>query len=73
MSQGEIYTRLRLHGSAWLRSHVLYADRQLVVLNKPPDLVCQIDNSRKGDGIVGFSFVPLIAVIDTSNRVLILI
>jgi len=66
MSQGEIYTRLRQRGSAWLKSHVLYADRQLVVLNKPPGLICQINNSQDGNGIVGSSkFVLLAAVIDT--------
>jgi len=61
MSQGEIYTRLRQHGSTWLKSHVLYADRQLVVLNKPPGLICQINNSQDGNGIVGISFVTLVA------------
>ena len=45
MSQGEIYTQLRQHGSAWLKTHVLYADRQLVVLNKPPGIICQTNNT----------------------------
>ncbi|KAF9528804.1 pseudouridine synthase [Crepidotus variabilis] len=45
LSQAEIYQSLRIKGSTWLKNHVLYADRQVVVLNKPPGLVCQLNHN----------------------------
>ena len=53
--QEEIYTRLQQHGSFWLKKHVLFADRQLVVLNKPPGLICQRNGTQKvRNGAVGY-------------------
>ncbi|KAF8200324.1 pseudouridine synthase [Pholiota molesta] len=45
LSQFKIYQRLRTSGSPWLKAHVLYANDKVVVLNKPPELVCQLNNS----------------------------
>ncbi|KAF8957652.1 pseudouridine synthase [Flammula alnicola] len=45
-TQREVYQRLHGYGSPWLKSHVLFADRQIVVLNKPPGLVSQVDRSH---------------------------
>jgi hypothetical protein len=45
LSQSKIYQRLRTSGSPWLKAHVLYANDKVVVLNKPPELVCQLNNS----------------------------
>lgn len=33
---------LKERGSSWLRSKVLFADHRVIVLNKPPNLVCQL-------------------------------
>lgn len=43
-SQRQIYQLLQTKGSRWLKSHVLFADRQIVVVNKPPDFVCQLNH-----------------------------
>lgn len=33
---------LQERGSPWLKSRVLFADHQAIVLNKPPNFVCQL-------------------------------
>lgn len=48
LAQPEIYRRLQSElGSAWLKKHVLFADSKMVVFNKPPNLICQLDSSVK--------------------------
>lgn len=42
MSSSSIFRLLQEGGSPWLKSKVLYADHRAIVLNKPPDLVCQL-------------------------------
>lgn len=45
LSQSKIYQLLRTVGSPWLKAHVLYANDKIVLLNKPSNLVCQVNNS----------------------------
>ncbi|KAF8873162.1 pseudouridine synthase [Gymnopilus junonius] len=40
--QKDIYKLLQQRGSEWLKKHVVFADRQLVVLNKPPGVISQL-------------------------------
>jgi len=53
MKQAEMYARLRQIGSSWLKKSVVYADRQLIVINKPPGLICQLNHKSKGKEAVG--------------------
>ena len=53
MKQAEMYARLRQIGSSWLKKSVVYADRQLIVINKPPGLICQLNHKSKGKETVG--------------------
>jgi 23S rRNA-/tRNA-specific pseudouridylate synthase len=46
LTQRMIYDQLRAEGTPWLKKHVLYADRQVLVVNKPPGLVCQLDHKE---------------------------
>ncbi|KAF5329473.1 hypothetical protein D9619_009127 [Psilocybe cf. subviscida] len=46
LTQRMIYDQLRAEGSPWLKKHVLYADRQVIVMNKPPGLICQLDHKE---------------------------
>jgi len=47
LSQREIYTLLQTKGSPWLKSHVVFADRKVVVVNKPPGFVCQLNHMKR--------------------------
>ena len=47
LTQAGIYSQLRQNGSDWLKKHVIYADRQLIVLDKPPGLVCQMNHRQE--------------------------
>ncbi|KIM41979.1 hypothetical protein M413DRAFT_445167 [Hebeloma cylindrosporum] len=49
ISQRQIYRLLQTKGSHWLKSHVLFADRQILVVNKPPNFVCQLSTTSKFD------------------------
>ncbi|CAA7262684.1 unnamed protein product [Cyclocybe aegerita] len=40
-----IYKTVRERGSCWLKTHLLYADPHLIVLNKPPNVVCQVHHN----------------------------
>jgi len=57
ISQSAIYNQLRQRGSTWLKKHVIYADRQIAVLNKPPGLVCQVDHAQKRADEVRFVII----------------
>ncbi|PPQ66414.1 hypothetical protein CVT26_011283 [Gymnopilus dilepis] len=48
LSQQDIYRLLQQRGSAFLKQHVLFADRQVVILNKPPGIVSQLGASARG-------------------------
>src|SRR5438105_1589017 len=47
LSQREVYQLLQAKGSPWLKSHVLFADRKIVVVNKPPGFVCQLNHMKR--------------------------
>ncbi|KAF8811907.1 pseudouridine synthase [Phlegmacium glaucopus] len=57
-----IFRLLHERGSPWLKSKVLFADHQAIVLNKPPGLVCQLhratgDRAEKKSSFYGFNEV----------------
>ncbi|KAF4611677.1 hypothetical protein D9613_003649 [Agrocybe pediades] len=56
LSQTEIYNRLREVGTQWLKKHVLFADRQMIVVQKPPNLVCQVDGSLQTEKLAPGSY-----------------
>ena len=54
INQREIYQLLHTKGSHWLKTHVLFADRKIVVVNKPPDFVCQLNHKSKVSVVTAF-------------------
>lgn len=51
MSTSATFKLLQERGSPWLKSKVLYADHRAIVLNKPPNFVCQLRRPTTDTGV----------------------